>query len=109
MNYIEASQEFIKIVKNYNGTLDYKEDKVRFYSDNIITGYYTNGEIWKQNKVRCEISIQEIDNRILLNGHEDSYEIIGGFATSYSKEELINKLDIFNFSKKNYQYSLFDL
>ena len=109
LSFEEASREFIDTVKNYKGTLDYNDGLIRFYAENLVTGYYDNGDIWKQKKVMCEITITDFNDRVSLNGHEASYEILGGFGTSYSKEELIKQLDKYNFEKKEYQYSIFDL
>ena len=109
MSYEEACQEFISVVKNYEGTLDYREDSIVFYADNLLTGYYEDGSIWKQKTVRCEIGVTENLDRIFLFGHEATYQIVGGFALDYNKETLLDELKQLNFKKKDYQYSIFDL
>ena len=106
--------EFREITSNYVGKLQEgvnpfsKKPYICFSNVNLLTSYYNNGTICKQEKVYCEIKLNVYDHGIALTGYEQTYAIKGGFSTEATIKQLEYNLQRYNFTKKNFiQLTLF--
>lgn len=105
-----TKEEFKQTCSNYIGSFKEENGKIRFYNNNRLVVHYSNGEVWVDKKVYCEISLDEKGS---LTGYEKTYEILGGFGRAIDSstiDELKRQLDRYQFQKiKVKQLSIFDL
>ena len=102
-------EEFIKIVSEYAGALSEDNRYIKITSNNRIKDYYQDGSVHTDKIVRCEIIFCKEDESV--QGAEDTYSIIGGFAfpAPIAEKTLRDKLDKYNFKKaEGRQLNLFD-
>ena len=68
-------QEFKEICKHWKGIIKENDKEIWLESVNLLTGYYENGEIWKQKKALCKVGIDELGYAF---SDESCGDIIGG-------------------------------
>ena len=102
-----TKNEFIDIVKDYDGLIQEQEQYVIFSAKNHFK-HYENREIDKgiefavQDRiVYCEFIFDE--ERDMLTGEEETFTIIGGFSMPHPKKEfVIARLKYYHFQEKDF-------
>lgn len=93
--------QFRAIAEGYEGRIFYRlggKHEIAIECKNTIYERWEDGRR-VPHKVRCEISMDEDAQK--LDGHEDTYSIIGGFGGMDANEKnLIRELERYGFEKK---------
>lgn len=103
-----TANEFRTLIEGYEGVITEDEDDVRITANNVITGYYQNGKVWRRRKVECIAGYSKEMNTLF--GEEKTYEILGGeLGSAPDMEQAKRILDKFCFRRKQgyEQMSLF--
>lgn len=102
-----TKNEFIEIIKDYEGLIREQEHYVIFSARNCFK-HYENCEtekgkqfVEKDKIVYCEFVFDEKNN--ILSGEEKTFEIRGGFSMPEPKREyVIARLQYYNFREKEF-------
>ena len=104
-----TKEDFKKICSEYVGKFKEENGEIVFYNNNHLISYYSDGKVYADKTVYCEIVLQNDGG---LSGYEKTYEILGGFGMppSYLTPELLKReLEKYQFKKtKMKQLSIFD-
>ena len=102
-----TKNEFIATINNYVGDIIERDDEIVFCAMNELTKTETietdKGQqfVRRTKKVYCEFSYNE--EKDLLQGYEETHEILGGFAfPSPTRENLIDRLKYYRFREKEW-------
>lgn len=93
-------EQFREIASNYKGEIKEDGDRLWIENKNVITSYYEDGDIHRQERVLCKVGIW--GKRLFAD--EKTCQILGGMlGVDFSPEDLIHYLKKYGFEEEKVQ------